>query len=295
MKQQNNNLSAQLLGEWALEALIFEASLYPKPGLVDPKSNGAHTDMNYQTFLQSCDALVPFLIDYTELGLNHTGTATQLFKEVRKHGQLAENAMLAQTNGINTHKGANFSFALLLSATGKVIQEKQVSIPFSDKETTQVFDYVKAMTVNLVQTDFTNLNKKKTLSYGEKLFLNHGITGIRGEAAAGYPALQQIALPFLRTQQQKDSQTTFLLLLLKLMATIEDANLINRGGIEAWKKVKKQANELLNNCSKTISPQQFEQALTNFDQALIQDHLSPGGSADLLALSFFFAKLEGLI
>lgn len=295
MKQQSKDLSAQLLGEAALEALIFEASLYPKPGLVDPQSNGAHTDMNYQTFLQSCDALAPFLIDYTELGLNHTGTATQLFKKVRKHGQLAENAMLAQTNGINTHKGANFSFALLLSATGKVIQEEQVSIPFSDKETTQVFDYVKAMTANLVQTDFTNLNNKETLSYGEKLFLNHGITGIRGEAAAGYPALHQLALPFLRTNQKKNQQTTFLLLLLKLMATIEDANLINRGGIKAWQKVKKRANELLDNCSKTISPQQFEQALTNFDQALIQDHLSPGGSADLLALSFFFAKLEGLI
>lgn len=295
MKQQNKAFAAQLFGRWALEALIFEASLYPKPGLVDPKSNGAHTDMNYQTFRQSCDALAPFLIDYTQIGLNHKGTATQLFEKVRKHGQLAETAMLAQTNGINTHKGANFSFALLLSAAGKVIQEEQFSIPFSDKETTKILAYVKAMTTNLVQTDFTDLSNKKTLSYGEKLFLNHGITGIRGEAAAGYPALHQLALPFLRTQRQKDQRMTFLLLLLKLMATIEDANVINRGGIDAWQNVKKQSGDLLNHFSITRSSQQLERALTNFDQVLIKDHLSPGGSADLLALSFFFAKLEGLI
>lgn len=295
MKQHAKSISQKLIGDWALESLLFEVALFPKPGLVDPKSNGAHDDMNYMTFLRSCNALAPFLIDYVALGLNHDGTAIQLFKKVRLHGQQAEKTMLEHTNGINTHKGANFSFALLLSAVGKIIQTQHCSFPFSVEETTTIFEYVKAMTAELLETDFTLLERKKTLSYGEKLYLNYGITGIRGEAAAGYPTLQKIALPFLRTQMITDLDTTFLLLLLQLMATVEDANLINRGGIDAWQSVQKYARKLLSAYPEAPSHTKFINALTTFDQHLIEEHLSPGGSADLLALSYFFAKLEGLI
>lgn len=78
------------------------------------------------------------------------------------------------------------------------------------------------------------------------------------------------------------------------MATIEDSNLINRGGILAWKNVKKQSAEILQTLSVNSSEKELEEALIRFDQQLIQENLSPGGSADLIALSFFFGRLEGL-
>ncbi|MEJ1320951.1 triphosphoribosyl-dephospho-CoA synthase [Latilactobacillus sakei] len=37
----------------AYQSLIAEVQLAPKPGLVDPESNGAHDDMDYPLFLKS--------------------------------------------------------------------------------------------------------------------------------------------------------------------------------------------------------------------------------------------------
>jgi len=294
MKQLNRTKTLNLIGEFALEALLYEAALYPKPGLVDPKSCGAHADMNYFTFIDSSTALAPFLTEYANLGFNHEGTPFALFEKIRTLGQLAEAAMLAKTKGVNTHKGANFSFALLLSATGKIIHDQKLELPFTEKDTAAIFDYVKQMTKGLISKDFAGLAQKEHLSYGEKLYLEHGIVGIRGEAELGYPALKNSALPFLRQHHNREQQTLFLLLLLHLMATIEDSNLINRGGISAWQNVQKQATELLQTFSINSSKKELDDALILFDQQLIKEHLSPGGSADLVALSFFFGRLEGL-
>ncbi|MEI5992909.1 triphosphoribosyl-dephospho-CoA synthase CitG [Candidatus Enterococcus mansonii] len=295
MTQANKHaVQPQIISALALQSLVFEASLSPKPGLVDPKSSGAHFDMTYFTFIDSSAALAPFLTEYVSIGMTHKGSPSDLFSKIRNLGQQAEKTMLTATKGINTHKGANFSFALLLSATGKIIQDHHLSLPFSEKETTAIFTYVKDMTKGLLSKDFANLAQKERLSYGEKLYLEHGIIGIRGEAEAGYPTLQKIALPFLRSHQKNEQHQTFLLLLLHLMAKIEDSNLINRGGVNAWKKVQNQANELLETFSINSSINELEQALTCFDQELTKAHLSPGGAADLLALSYFFAQLEHL-
>lgn len=294
MKQLNKQGMPKLISTFALEALLYEASLYPKPGLVDPKSSGAHADMNYSTFIDSSTALAPFFTEYVDLGVNHDDSPFALFEKVRTLGQQAETVMLRKTKGINTHKGANFSFALLLSATGKMMNDKHLKIPFTKQDTADIFNYVKQMTDGLLSKDFVDLTHKKHLSYGEKLYLEHGIVGIRGEAELGYPTLKERALPFLREHYKHDQRTLFLILLLHLMATIEDSNLINRGGIDAWRNVQKQAAKLLQTFSVNSSEKELEQALILFDQQLIEENLSPGGSADLIALSFFFGRLEGL-
>ncbi|OJG93150.1 triphosphoribosyl-dephospho-CoA synthase CitG [Enterococcus silesiacus] len=250
--------------------------------------------MNYSTFIDSSTALAPFLSEYVELGFDHDASPSILFEKVRALGQQAEAAMLRKTHGVNTHKGANFSFALLLSATGKIINDKQLQIPFTKQDTADVFNYVKQMTKGLLSKDFSGLAHKKHLSYGEKLYLEHGIVGIRGEAELGYPSLNDSALPFLREHYKRDQRMLFLILLLHLMAMVEDSNLINRGGIAAWQTVQKQAAELLQTLSVNSSEKELEQALILFDQQLIEENLSPGGSADLIALSFFFCRLEGL-
>lgn len=76
------------------------------------------------------------------------------------------------------------------------------------------------------------------------------------------------------------------------MSFVEDGNLIHRGGIEAWKGVKADMRLLL---QQDLSTTDLRSALSSYNQCLINQHLSPGGSADLLALSFYFAFLEGLL
>lgn len=45
----------------AIEALLYEVALSPKPGLVDRYDNGAHTDMDFFLFIKSIQTLAPFL------------------------------------------------------------------------------------------------------------------------------------------------------------------------------------------------------------------------------------------
>ena len=41
------------LAALAVKALLDEAALFPKPGLVDPVSQGAHSDMDFTTLVRS--------------------------------------------------------------------------------------------------------------------------------------------------------------------------------------------------------------------------------------------------
>lgn len=285
-----NSLST--IASFAQRALLYEVALTPKPGLVDRQNSGAHQDMDYWTFLASSAALGLYFPAYLEAGYTHQGTPAVLFKKLRDIGQQAETAMFAATKGINTHKGANFSFALLLGALGLYWQKKP-SLPLTPDDTKQIMTLVQSLTKDLLQADFQNLDQKKNLSYGERLYLEHGITGIRGEAMAGYPALQDL-LAYFRTlsSPQKDQQETILLRgLVYLMATVEDGNLLHRGGLTAWQTVRQTAQELQD---KNLPETQLHQALAAYDQQLIQANLSPGGAADVLALGIFMGFLEGL-
>lgn len=178
----------QTIAAYAEKALLYEVSLSPKPGLVDRLTNGAHQDMDYDTFIDSITGLRPFFMRYLQAGFKHHGTMAQLFTQLRQIGIEAEAAMLKATAGINTHKGANFSFAILLGATGYYLQQSSAII-FSPEDSQTIVQLASEMTTALVEKDFQQLPAKKNLSYGEKLYLEYGLTGIRGEAVAGYPSL----------------------------------------------------------------------------------------------------------
>ena len=77
----------------AYQALLEEVYTVPKPGLVDPYSCGAHTDMDVQTFERSAEALYPWFVRMAYQGYQLTCTSEDLFREIRKTGMLAEEAM----------------------------------------------------------------------------------------------------------------------------------------------------------------------------------------------------------
>ena len=272
-------INPEFLAKVATDALLQEVNLAPKPGLVDPISTGAHQDMTKDTFYKSIEALRPYLLTYAKAGENHNGTPLDLFNELRALGKQAEDAMMAATNHINTHKGANFSFALILGATAHT----KGNIP-------EALHYCHLMTRHLIEVDFANLDQKEHLSYGEKLYVEHGITGILGEAATGYPSLAK-ALDYYNTLNTHTPRHRDLLLLLYLMTFVEDGNLIHRGGIEAYKKVQQEA-KLLFDKAQTLSEEELASRLEDYDNVLIERNLSPGGSADLLSLTFFLEQIQ---
>ncbi|KPG73899.1 triphosphoribosyl-dephospho-CoA synthase CitG [Enterococcus sp. RIT-PI-f] len=271
----------------AINALHYEVSLSPKPGLVDPQSNGAHTDMNVFTFISSITSLAPFFIQYIHAGFYHQQSYISLFEELREIGKQAESAMMTATKGINTHKGANFSFAILLGATGCYYQQTTVKT-WTKSDTDQLFNIAAALCRHLVECDLQGLNVQDELSYGQKNYLTYGLTGIRGEAVAGYPTVQKL-LNYLR-RLPDEGNIKLLRGLVYLMSETEDSNLVHRGGYEAMKEVQCEMKKIH---EANLPKSDLLHVLTAYDQVLIDRHLSPGGSADLLALAIYFLQLEG--
>ncbi|MGT2832169.1 triphosphoribosyl-dephospho-CoA synthase CitG [Streptococcus halotolerans] len=283
----------------ALKSLLYEVSLSPKPGLVDRFDNGAHDDMTFQTFIDSALSLAPFFESYLTIGFDTSDQSPQaVFQQLRQTGIAAEKAMFTVTKGINTHKGVNFSLAVILGATGRWLAQTGRNLTkdyrFSKEDSCAIGQVAAELCSDVLAMDLKDLETKKHLSYGERLYLDYGITGPRGEASAGFPTVITKALPFLRheIQQRGPKDDVQLKLLLYLMTFVEDGNLIHRGGIAAWQTVKKEAAQLLDH---HLSDAALKKAISEYNTILINRHLSPGGSADLLALTLFFAFLEELI
>lgn len=119
-------MNATLLTALAKRALIAELETTPKPGLVDLKDNGSHTDMDFALMSRGIDAVCPFfgeMFDGT-FGLSLEGkSASDLTRALRQQGLAAEKAMYGATGGINTHKGAIFSIGFVSGALGLLSSE----------------------------------------------------------------------------------------------------------------------------------------------------------------------------
>lgn len=203
--------------------------------------------MDLPLFLRSIDALTPWLRRITALSLSGADAAA-----LQAAGLKAEAAMFRATGGVNTHKGALFSFSVLLAALGRYLTEGG-----------DVFAHAAALAAELTPPRDT---------HGAEVARRHQVGGARAEALAGFPTARKAA----ELLQTHDPLTA----LLWLMAHTEDTNLYHRGGAEGAAFVKEQATAIL------ATPPEQRVALTQaLDDALIECRLSPGGSADLLALA----------
>ncbi|WP_240513059.1 triphosphoribosyl-dephospho-CoA synthase, partial [Janthinobacterium sp. GW456W] len=103
------------LGRQVLQALLDEATLTPKPGLVDLRSRGAHTDLNWALMCHSACALQPVFAAMAQAGWE-SDDDDQLRQRIGAIGREGEAVMLAATGGVNTHRGAIWALGLLATA-----------------------------------------------------------------------------------------------------------------------------------------------------------------------------------
>ena len=269
----------------ALRALLREAAATPKPGLVDRRNNGAHRDMGFYTFLDSAIAIAPYFGRMAAAGAEPGADAKTLLASIRPIGIAAERAMNCATGGVNTHKGAIFSLGVLSAAAGLVLSQNgsrraedllgaAAKIPApAEKELGR-----------LLEAPATN---------GERLYREQGVAGVRGEAAAGFPEVRDRALPLMRRlrREGKHGEDEILLqVLLTLMASVTDTNLLSRGGAEGLSFAQREAGRIL--ALGGALCEEGRAALGALDLIFIERNLSPGGCADLLALTVFLERWE---
>lgn len=276
----------------AVRGLLYEVSTTPKPGLVDRNNSGSHRDMNFFTFLDSSASLIPWFREFFCLGWDHSSEPNgQIFERLRYAGQRAETAMFSATGGINTHKGLVFASAILCGALGKVHAGRELPLPFTD---------VLQECRRLGKCSLSDLHRPPNVqpplpTNGERIFTAYGIRGARGEAAAGFPSAVQIGLPALRKWLSAgfSLNDSAAMALLTLISEVDDTNMVHRGGPELAKKRKEQAKILLS----AVTKENFKETLYTLDHQYMTENLSPGGCADLLAVSlmFHFLSVCGMI
>jgi triphosphoribosyl-dephospho-CoA synthase len=276
---------AQAIGSLASLSLQLEMELTPKPGLVDQANSGAHSDMDLATFRASLAAITPWFALFFRQGKDGCDVAPREFLgQLRASGLDCERAMFAATRGVNTHKGSVFSLGLLCAAGGRLSGRGQAL------EMQRLCAEVASLCADLVQHELRV--PASAQSAGERLYWQHGLSGARGEAQSGFATARAHGVaPYLRARANGfDEERALLEALIHLMAHNPDTNLVSRGGLEALSLVQGQAMCLLARPWPTTTVRKNQ--LVALDRLLIQQHLSPGGSADLLAVSWFLANLN---
>lgn len=262
--------AADTLSDAAYMSLLDELYATPKPGLVDRNNCGAHSDMDLALFEASAEALRPFFASAAKAGMAG-GSMAQL----RQAGLRGEGAMFAATGGVNTHKGMVYSMGLLLAGMGRALKtgcsavEAAASLAGEDSE---------AALCRSAASPTTN---------GGRVYARLGARGAVGEAAGGFKAAL-LARDRLRAYSGLGCDAGPLALC-DIMKTLEDTNLLHRGGAEGLQLVRRRAGEI-----SSLPVEERTAALYALDLELIRKNLSPGGSADMLALGYLLLRWDRL-
>lgn len=250
-----------LISYSACESLRIELDTTPKPGLVDKNDNGAHTDMDYDKMLRSIAALRPY---FTKIAVEACGGLD--IESIQRRGLEAEASMLEATNGVNTHKGALFCLGLSVAV-----------VSFLASKEGRVEEKAFRQKLSRLAEDMTPAES----THGAEAVKKYRVTGALANARMAYPALFEDWLPYYNRLSEDEFRSHKTLL--RIMAALDDTNVLHRGGEAGLAQVKADAKALLEG----FSPDN----LAKLNETYIRNNISPGGSADMLSLTIFLSHI----
>lgn len=283
-----------IIAHLATQALQAELDTTPKPGLVDKDNNGAHRDMDHALMQLSINTLHPYFVRLALLGFADTLPS---HTAIRDTGIEAEKAMLAATNGVNTHKGALFSMGLAVVAAayeekkaaankeereeerkkeekgkerGKEEREdSQVPLkslaPLEPLESLAPLESLSPLsslqlTIKSLAASFPDTNG----THGSKAKqLSNGTSTIKGaldNAREGYEKLFAEWLPFYNERRKSHDAHALHKTLLRIMCDLDDTNVIYRTDFATAEQVKQEARALLDNFAEAYAAESKEKS-----------------------------------
>ena len=173
-------------------------------------------------------------------------------KELRPRGIEADREMFEATGGVNTHQGMVYSMGLLLAGMGRSIASG---------------------------TDYLENASELAREDGERTY------GATAHAVSGFPDAVYCAerLAYYKKDNSENDAAAFALM--DSMARLEDTNILRRGGPEGLAFAKRSAAEI-----SAMPESERLKAIAKLDIEMINRNLSPGGSADMLALAYLLDK-----
>ena len=268
---------AERLADMAVDALIDEADLSPKPALVDRRGNGAHTDLHLGLMHASALSLWPAFKEMAEAAIEFGEVGLPLREAIGQIGRDGEQEMLAATHDVNTHRGAIWALGLLVTGAALEPQSSGASAVA-----------LRAARLALLDDRYA----PRPLSHGAQVAQRYGARGAREEAQLGFPAVIQRALPQLKRSRAAGhgEQNARLDALLAIMAQLADTCVLYRAGEQGLHTMQLGAQAVLDaGGSASLAGRR---RLHELDQQLIALNASPGGAADLLAACLFIDRVE---
>ena len=283
-----------LAAELMARALRMELDAPVKPGLVDPASNGAHTDMDYNLMLGSIKVIrSSFARHYSEAILSSVQALSDF-------GKAIEADVLSFTGGVNTYRGAIFSLGLASVSALEILggaqhsEYEEVAESRGKKITTPCL--LNSQKINHLCTTFLDrlssmISQKASRileadnSHGSRAVNEYGVKGALQMAREGYRPLFDDWLPYYRSLAVVPSDPWCLQkTLLRIMSQLDDTCVIHRAGYERAQRVKEEARSLLEN----FTPEALRMMKGQYDA----EGISPGGAADMLALTILVDSLS---
>ena len=265
----------------AKAALLAELQTWPKPGLVSHVDSGSHTDMDASTFRASATAIAPF---YDQLAV--AGAAGSGMNALREIGMEAERAMMTATGAVNTHRGAIFGLGLICAAAGAAWSVAATA-------ELQWRANVLGATVRQRWGQAIMRGPIPLHSHGTKALRLFGAGGARAQAAAGFPHAIEIGLPALRLGRRlapDDPEAARVQSFFAILASIEDTNLLYRGGSAGLCYAQEAAAGFLGHGG--VEQPDWRERAAAVHRSFVTRRLSPGGCADLLAITLLLDALE---
>jgi holo-ACP synthase/triphosphoribosyl-dephospho-CoA synthase len=215
-----------------------------------------------------------------KLGFGYEGNLSNALPIIRKLGLEMESKMMEQTDQVNTQKGIVFLIAIALFSAAYQLREG-------------AFDFHKFRTVvQEISKDLLHeLESENATSHGLKCVQKYGAEiagGARAEAYSGFKTVFEFGLPVLMdsnlsSKKQREREVILTTCLLSIMAQNNDTNVLYRSDLESLQQLKDLANDALSKMGTKDYPQSYQK----IDEFCMRKRVSPGGTADLLALSLF--------
>ena len=254
-------------------------------------------------------------------------TGVEEVKRVVEFGKAKEADVLEYTGGVNTYRGAIFALGLAAIAALIIARDSQLN-EYQDNRQICLVNNDQASIANILTdsplrftvtelseriAELSGLLAAGNDSHGAKAVKEHGIKGALQLAQEGYKPLFEDWLPFFRSagavglrpysaaaspeQSRRATREwtrpcpdgaaaeTKLLqkTLLRIMSTLDDTCVIHRVGYQRAQEVKEEAKALLDDFS--------EEGLRKMKMRYDAEGISPGGAADMLALTIFVDSL----
>ncbi|MDC9592757.1 triphosphoribosyl-dephospho-CoA synthase [Xenorhabdus sp. IM139775] len=278
LNMQNTNRMVDLLAAKATDALLAEACLTPKPGLVDKRGSGSHHDMDLVLMTRSTESLLPSFRAMALAGW-HRPIDITLREEIGRLGRTAEHHMMETTGGVNTHRGAIWAMGLLITALATCGGKARADVVCS----------LAAQLANIPDSA-----SPKTFSNGLRASHRYHVPGAREEAQLGFPHVLHKALPQLtRSREDGASETAAQInALMAIMSSLGDTCVLSRGGLAALQFVQRGAQAVL--AAGGYQHRTGRAKLAQLELRMLEAKISPGGAADLLAATLFLDQLPSI-